>query len=193
MRSLYVVLLTVVATSSALAQRAPESTLLVLRSQIVDVLEEAWPRLTDSVKAPGEITVVVDGASAKRIVENAVVEFLDRREVRAHLWQQGEQSETLVVTVLEQVAQFTMLQNGNFRRELRTAIEFRRSALGNSRVFTTGPVRRSVVDTVTVKDDGGIAELGIKEEESFVEKVLGPVVLIGGAFLVIYLFFTVRN
>lgn len=167
--------------------------MLVLRSQAESIVEEAWPQLTDSLNAPRAIGVSVEGANAKRIVENAVLEFMDRSGIRGHVGHQSDQGEVLVVTVLEQIAGFTPLENGSSRRELRTAIEFRRTSVGSGRVLTAGPLRRSVIDTVRVRDDETLAELRINEEQSFVEKVLGPVVLIGGVFLVIYLFFTVRN
>ena len=176
------------------AQTAGSGALLVLRTQAASIVEEGWPHVADSLLRPGDVWISVEGGSAKRIVENAFLEYLGQHGFRPKLSQQqtsgGERSH---VTILEQLVQYKPLENGNSQREIRTAIEMRRTRAGDEQVEYGGPYRRFAVDTVTVRDDGGLAELRNADERSFVDRMMGPVLLISGAFLIVYLFFTVRN
>lgn len=167
---------------------------VVLRSQAGSIVEEAWSHLADSLRRDGDIRVFVEGGSAKRIVENACLEFLGQHGFRAQLVQSPQRGgEVIQVTVLEQSVQYRLLANGQSHREVRTVMEMRRTTARDEIVKYAGPFQRHAVDTVAVRDDGGLAELRNAEERSFVDRIVGPVLLIGGAFLVVYLFFTVRN
>lgn len=176
------------------AQQSPAGALLTLRAQAASIAGEAWSSLADSSLRPGDIWVVVEGGTAKRVVENAFLEFLSQRGYRPLLGTRQDQGgERVQVTVLEQTVLYKLLQNGNSEREIRTAMEIRLIAGREETVRRAGPFRRAIVDTVAIRDDEGLAGLRNAEEPSFVDRIVGPVLLIGGAFLVIYLFFTVRN
>ncbi len=176
------------------AQPAGASALLVLRSQAASIVEEAWPVVADSAQRPGDVWIAVEGGTAKRIVENACLEFLGRRGLRPQLSRRQDQTgERVQITVLEQLIQYRLLENGDSQREVRTVMEIRRTAGPDELVRYAGPFQRRSVDTVAIRDDGGLAELRNTEERTFVDRIMGPLLLIGGAFLVVYLFFTVRN
>ena len=176
------------------AQTSGPGTLFVLRSQASSIVEEAWQQLADSLLRPGDIWISVEGGSAKRIVENAFLQSLGQRGFRPQLHTpQKPAVEGIQVTILDQAVQYRTLGNGASQREVRTAIEMRRVRAGGENVIYGGPYVRQAIDTVEVRDDGGLAELRNAEERSFVDKMMGPLLLISGAFLIVYLFFTVRN
>ena len=187
-------MLCAVSSTELRAQAASSSALTVLRSQAGSIVEEAWVLLADSLQRSGEIWIAVEGGTAKRIVENAFLDFFVQHGFRPQLGQRQDRSgERIEATVLEQLVQYKLLQNGESQREIRTVLEMRRTTPRDGLVKYGGPYQRRAVDTVAVADDGGLAELRNAEERSFVDRVMGPVLLIGGAFLVVYLFFTVRN
>lgn len=176
------------------AQGMGTSVPMVLRSQAGSVVAEAWTQLADSLHRPGDIWVSVEGGTAKRIIENAWLEFLGRHGFRPQLDRNKERGgEGILITVLDQSVRYKRLENGEYLREIRTALETRRIAVTDEILRYAGPFQRRTVDTVAVRDDGGLAELRNEEERSFVDRIVGPVLLIGGAFLIVYLFFTVRN
>lgn len=181
-------------STQAVAQGARSGVPMVLRAQAGSIVEEAWHHLADSAHRSGDIWITVEGGSAKRIVENALLEFLSQHGFRPQLGRQLEgRVEGIQVTVLEQVVQYELLKSGESQREIRTVMEMRRTSARDNVAVYGGPYQRRAVDTVSVRDDGGLADLRNAEDPSFVDRIMGPVLLIGGAFLVVYLFFTVRN
>ncbi|MCX6142472.1 MAG: hypothetical protein NTZ35_04560, partial [Ignavibacteriales bacterium] len=99
----------------------------------------------------------------------------------------------LQVVVLEQGVRYVGLSTGEYRREVRTTIEAREVPRDSSAMKYVGTFSRSDIDTVAFREEGGIVPLARDSERTLFDKLVGPVLLIGGAFLVVYLFFTVRN
>jgi hypothetical protein len=136
----------------------------------------------------------VEGGSARVLVENAFMELLNRRGIRTSLQPgQGAGKRTLQVTILDQGVRYVNLSTGEYRREVRTSIEARSVSRDTSAMEYVGTFRRVDVDTVSFREEIGISPLVGEGERTLFDKLVGPVLLIGGAFLVVYLFFTVRN
>ena len=189
-----ITLLSVITAVEARSQSTGPGALLVLRTQASSIIEEGWPQLADSLLRPGNIWLSVEGGSAKRVVENAILEYCAQRGFRPQLsGYQESTGEKIQVTILEQAIQYRPVEDGASQREIRTAVEMRRIRGRDEQVVYAGPFMRRAIDTVQARDDGGLAELRNAEERSFVDRLMGPVLLISGAFLIVYLFFTVRN
>ena len=167
---------------------------LVLRSQAGSVAEETLGKLGTSLKGADQISLTVDGGSARALIENAFLELLNRQGVHATLRStQGGSIQALQVIVLEQGVRYISLSTGEYRREVRTTIEAREVPRDSSAMNFVGTFSRSDIDTVAFREEAGILPLARDSERTLFDKLVGPVLLIGGAFLVVYLFFTVRN
>jgi hypothetical protein len=176
------------------AQTSGLSATIVLRTQASSIAEEATARLGQLIPNIDQIGIMVEGGTARPLVENAFLDILGRRGVHAILTSgQGKMRNLLQVTVLDQSVRYLILPNGEYRRDVQTAIEARRSTLDSSAVDYLGLFKRQDVDSVAFREEG--AQMGpVSEgERTLFDRLLGPVLLIGGAFLIVYLFFTVRN
>jgi hypothetical protein len=176
------------------AQTARMSGTLVLRSQAGGVAEETLGKLETSLKGVDQIILNVDGGSARTLIENAFLEILNRQGVHTSLRpEQGVGKRALQIVVLEQGVRYVGLSSGDYRREVRTSIEARDVPGDSSAMKYVGIFSRGDIDTVAFREEGGLLPLARDSERTLFDKLVGPVLLIGGAFLIVYLFFTVRN
>ena len=176
------------------AQTARMSGTLVLRSQAGGVAEETIGKLGLSLKGLDQMDLQVEGGTARVLIENAFVELLNRQGIHTSLRHaQGVGKRVLQVTVLEQGVRYVGLSTGDYRREVRTSVEVRDVPRDSSSTQYVGTFSRVDVDTVAFREEVGVSLLARDSERTLFDKLIGPVLLVGGAFLVVYLFFTVRN
>lgn len=167
---------------------------LILRTQAASVADEAVVRLGSPTTGMEQIAVRVEGGTARSLIENAFLELLTRRGFRTSLVASQEIGRrSLQVTVLDQSVRYTGLLGGEYKREIQTAVEARHSTGDSAGVKYLGLFKRLDSDTVAFREELGTVGLAQEGERSLFDRLLGPVLLIGGAFLVVYLFFTVRN
>jgi len=166
----------------------------VLRAQAGSAAEEAVVAMGESLKGIDQLRIFVEGGSSRVLIENAFLEILNRIGIRTvvQLPKAGE-SLTLRVVVLDQSIQYTNLTNGEYRREVKTSFEARSEGIDSSSMKYFGTFKRVDNDTVGFREDGGLLSAAQEGDRTLFDKLVGPVVLIGGAFLIVYLFFTVRN
>jgi hypothetical protein len=100
---------------------------------------------------------------------------------------------SIQLNVLDQSIRYAGLSNGEYRREIQTAIEARRSSNDTAIAEYLGLFKRQDVDTVAFREDAGMVTDVRDGEHTLFDRLLGPILMIGGAFLIVYLFFTVRN
>jgi hypothetical protein len=180
--------------SALQAQTARMNGTLVLRSQAGGVAEETLGKLTSTLKGVEQIDLEVVGGSVHVLIENAFLESLNRLGIRTSIRHaQTKDKRVLQVTVLEQGVHYDGLSTGEYRREVRTSVEARDVPRDSSSIQYVGTFSRVDVDTVAFREELGISPLSRDSERTLFDKLVGPVLLIGGAFLVVYLFFTVRN
>jgi len=176
------------------AQTVRMSGMLVLRSQAGGVAEEAVGKLAASMKGLDQIGLNVEGGIARALMENAFLELLNRQGIRTSLQRgPGAEKRILQVTILEQAVRYVGLSSGEYRREVRTSIEARHMLPDTSFMQYVGAFHRVDIDTVAFREEVGIWPVARDGDRTLFDKLVGPVLLIGGAFLVVYLFFTVRN
>jgi hypothetical protein len=167
---------------------------LVLRSQAVSIAEEAYAALGQSVSASEHVGISVEGGRMRAIVENAFLDLFARKGLEASL--QGFQPRTrqvVQVNILDQGVRYSSLSDGQYRRDIRTAIEARRTSNDTSSTAYLGLFQRQQVDTVAFREDAGAAGAASESERTLFDRLLEPMLLIGGTFLIVYLFFTIRN
>ena len=176
------------------AQTSGLSGTLILRTQAASIAEETFVRLSRSLSGVDQIEVSVEGGTSRTLVENAFLDLFGRKGIHASLQTQPTTSTNhLQLTVLDQSIRYAGVVSGEYRREVQTAIEARRTSNDSVSVEYLGLFKRQDVDTVAFREDGGMLGAARETERTLFDRLLGPVILIGGAFLIVYLFFTVRN
>lgn len=176
------------------AQTSGLSGALILRSQAASIAEETFVRLSRSLSGVDQIGVAVEGGASRTLVENAFLDLFGRKGIHASLQGQPVTSAHHVhLTVLDQSIRYAGMASGEYRREVQTAIEARHTSNDSTPVEYLGLFKRQDVDTVAFREDGGMLGAERETERTLFDRILGPVLLIGSAFLIVYLFFTVRN
>ena len=186
--------LTTAFLSGLLAQSGGLSAPLVLRSQAASIAEESLAKLGSSTTGLETIGVSVSGGFARAIIENAFLDLFGRKGIRCSLQNTESMSKNLLqLTVLDQSVHYAGIANGQYRREIQTAIEARRTSNDSAAIQYLGMFKRQVVDTVAFREDSGALAADQETERTLFDRLLGPIMLISGVFLIVYLFFTVRN
>jgi hypothetical protein len=189
-----VLALSTVMGSDLFAQSSGLSSSLVMRSQAASIAEESFAALGTPATGMDRMSVVVSGGIARTVIENAFVESFSRKGIRISLHgTEAANIDQLQLTVLDQSVRYSVLADGQYRREIKTAIEARQTSNDTAFVRYLGLFQRQAVDTVGFREDGGTASVEQNPERTLLDRLLGPVLLIGGAFLIVFLFFTVRN
>ena len=171
-------------TIAAHAQTNGLSASLVLRSQAASIAEETASHFVDSMSVNQRVGILVDGGSARLLVENAFLELFERKGIRGVLpGPQGNPRQMLHVTVLDQSVRYSPIASGDYRREVLTAVEARRTVGDSSGTSYLGMFKRHDVDTVAFREDVGVMGSIPEKERTLFDRLLGPILLIGGAFL----------
>jgi hypothetical protein len=176
------------------AQTGGMSAPLVLRSQAASIADESIKKLGPAIDGMDNVAIAVTGGTARALVENAFLDLLGRRGIRVSLPGTSLPArQSLQLTILDQSVRYAGLTNGDYRREIQTAIEARRTSNDTAAAEYLGLFKRQVVDTVAFREDTGMVTDVRDGERTLFDRLLGPILMIGGAFLIVYLFFTVRN
>lgn len=176
------------------AQTGGMSAALVLRSQAASIADESIKNMGASISGMDNVGIIVTGGTARALVENAFLDLLGRKGIHVSLQSaQPSSKQSLQLIVLDQSVRYAGLANGEYRREIQTAIEARRTSNDTAAAEYLGLFKRQEVDTVAFREDAGMVTDVRDGERTLIDKLLGPILMIGGAFLIVYLFFTVRN
>ena len=187
-------LLVLTLVASVQAQTGGMSAALVLRSQAASIADESLKNLSPAINGMDNVAIIVTGGTARALIENAFLDLLGRKGIHVFLQSAAlPTKQSLQLTVLEQSVRYAGLANGDYRREIQTAIEARRTSNDTIASEYLGLFKRQVVDTVAFREDAGMVGDVRDGERTLFDRLLGPVLMIGGAFLIVYLFFTVRN
>ncbi len=187
-------LMALIVLAYAQAQTGGMSAALVLRSQAASIADEVVRKIDPSISSMDNVGLTVTGGTARMLVENAFLDLLGRKGIRASLGEAvSGRKQSLQVNVLDQSVRYAGLASGGYRREIQTAIEARRSSNDTSAAEYLGLFKRQDVDTVSFREEAGIVTDVHDGERTLSDRLLGPILMIGGAFLIVYLFFTVRN
>jgi hypothetical protein len=191
------VLLLVSAWGSARAQSLETNAVMILRAQATSIAQDVVGKLGSSLPDSGRVVVRVESHANKTMIENAFLETLNRSVLKPLLPMNAPPGvPALDVLVLDQSVSYREIGTGAFERTVKTNLEARFQPEGNSSVEYLGLYRRATADTVAHRDDlqvFGSDRESPTGEASFFDKIAAPVLMITGAFLIVYLFFTVRN
>jgi hypothetical protein len=192
-----VALLIILGWRTVRAQATEANALLIMKAQTESIAQDVVKKLQRSDADSGRVVVRVEARTNQTMVENAFVDVLGRSVLKPLLAMNPPPGAPAIdVLVLGQTVDYREIPDGAFERTVKTVLEARYQAGGGADVEYLGTFQRSSADTVLHQDEVRVFGRRLEpstESASFFDKIAGPVLIITGAFLIVYLFFTVRN
>jgi hypothetical protein len=161
-----------------------------IAQEVLDKIESSFP---DS----GQVAVRVEGHTNRTTIENAFAEVLSRSRLKPVLGMDALPGGAAIdVLVLGQSVDYRQISSQEFVRTVATNLEVRFQPERSTSAQYLGRFERTSMDTVARRSDmqlfGG-GEEHVPDDTSLFDRIAAPVLIITGAFLIVYLFFTVRN
>lgn len=156
----------------------------VLSDQARSIAEEMIA--TVQLPSGSRISVFVEGGDARSVIENSLIEAIQKRGVHPRVVKDPVPPGIHVV-VLQQEVHYQKNEKELFERQIRTHVEGRWVNEGLEAVFL-GRFKRTGIDTVSSREDRFP-----ESKATLLEQVLGPIVVIAGVIVAVYLLFTVRS
>ncbi|MGA3287568.1 MAG: hypothetical protein ABSD46_09090 [Bacteroidota bacterium] len=163
----------------------------VIRLQLQSIADEVF----DQAKLDPKVRVAlwVEGEGPRSLVENAFVETLQKRSFISVLSTGKTSDQTLHVFLLSADIKVRAVDEKYSERNIGIALEVR-TVLGMEReVRLLGTFHRVAKDTAQVFPSLQLSVLPANEEESVMQRLLTPLIIISGAVLIVLLLFTVRS
>lgn len=164
-------------------------TFSLVRAQVRSLGGDMGRASMQKIPVPAVLQLRVEASSGKTLIENALVEGLTGMGYGVHLSGIERSAALLRVLVMKQGAQHRELAGAGFERTIRSDLDARLE-FDDGSVFLLGFFSAEARDTVLQRD---VLFLSDDPTSSFLEKIAGPIFLITGAFLIVYLFFSVRS
>jgi len=163
----------------------------VIRSQLHSIADEVVGRA--KLDPESKIALWVEGEGQRSLGENAFIETLQKRGYTTLLSTGNALEQTLHVFLLGTDIKIRAVDEKYFERSISTKLEAR-TILGSEReVHLLGTFHREGKDKAQVFPSIHIPDLQADEEESLIQRLLTPLIILSGAVLVILLLFTVRS
>jgi hypothetical protein len=141
----------------------------------------------------GRVALWVEGEGPRSLAENAFVETLQKRNYASALSGGTTSEQTLHVYLLSTEVKVRAVNEKYSERNISIALEVR-TVLGMEReVHLLGTFQREVKDTAQVFPSLQLSVMQANEEESVLQRILTPLIIISGAALIVFLLFTVRS
>lgn len=171
-----------------------DSMFSVVRTQMRSMGNDIGRAIKEKVPAPATLELQVEASSGKTMLENALIEAISEAGYVLRLPGKEHTTPALHVLMLNQAVGHRELQRAGFERSIRSEVEARLEGKDGNVIYL-GSFSAVTLDTVMQR---GPVVLPVMETQtdsttSLLEKIAGPLFLITGAFLIIYLFFTVRS
>jgi hypothetical protein len=188
LRALVLALLMHLLFGMSMAQGTGETAGLV-RAQVRSLGSDMGRASKQKIPVPAMLQLRVEASSGKTLIENALIEGLTGTGYGIRLSGIEQSAAVLHVLVMKQGVQHQELAGAGFERTIRSDLDARLE-FDDGSVFVLGSFSAEARDTVLQRDGLFLSD---DPTSSFLDKVAGPVFLITGAFLIVYLFFTVRS
>jgi hypothetical protein len=164
----------------------------VIRSQLQIIADE----VVDQAKLDtmDRVSVYVEGEAWRSLVENAFIEALQKRNYITVLGT-GTKSfgQTLQIFLLGTDIRVREINTKLFERSISTSIEVRKIVGTSRQASLLGTYSRQALDTAQVYPSLQLPLAQKDEKNTVLQTLLTPLIVVSGAVLIIYLFFTVRS
>jgi len=187
----YVIFLCTSYSLSRAADSLGVSSTTIVRSQVQSIAEEIVDHAQLDLK--GRVAVSVEGDGPRSLVENAVCQALQKRNGTCLLGAGAVLDQKLQLILLGVDIQVRQQETGWRERKIVTTLDARIVRGGEQAVQWLGTLSRETKDTAQVFPSLQLSSFQKSDESSAMQRLLTPLIVLGGAFLIIYLFFTVRS
>jgi hypothetical protein len=158
----------------------------IVRSQLQSIADE----VVDSAKfdRTGRVAVFVEGEGPRALAENAFIEAFQKRNFTSVVIDTASNHQILQVFLLNHGINVRELDAAFSERNIRTTLEARTVKGVDREVRILGTFQREKKDTVRV-----FSSVQKNSETGILQRMLTPFIVVGGAIVIVYLFFTVRS
>jgi hypothetical protein len=178
------------ALSLALDSTGVNSTSLV-RSQLKTIAEEVVD--SANINLNERVAVFAEGEGPRTLAENACIEALQNRHCISVVIDTVSVRQILHLFVFGTEMKIREVNAKFSERTLRTTLEARVVQGADRRVRMLGTFYRETKDTAQVFASGVIPEVQKRDEGGIFQRMVTPFIVVGGAIVIVYLFFTVRS
>ena len=163
----------------------------VVRAQLQSIADE----VIDSAKfdVQERVAVFVEGDGSRTLTENAFIEALQKRKYTSIVMDTVSVHQLLHVYILSAEIKVHELNATVSERITRTTLEARMAVGTEHNVRMLGTFQRLTKDTVQAPVLGLIPAVQNSDENGILQRMLTPLIVVGGAVMIVYLFFTVRS
>jgi hypothetical protein len=167
------------------------SAVSVIRSQLQSIADE----VVDQAKLDtnGQVILWVEGQEQRALTENAFIEVLQKKRHTIVLNVGTSLGQTLHVFLLISEFKLQKLIEKYLEREIHTILEAKTIMGAERKVQLLGTYHRESKDTAQIFPSTQILGMSAAEDASVMQQLLTPIIIIGGAILIVYLLFTVRS
>jgi hypothetical protein len=194
-QSIFFIFMIMLCFGSFAISRAGDSTgvssMSVVRSQLHSIARE----VVDQAKLDPQdrVGVFVEGEGPLSLVENAFIEELQQRNYRSILGTGIEVEQTVHVLLLGMDIKVRGLDTKWSERSICTNLEVRTVTGTEREARILGTFLRETKDTAQVFPSVQLSAVPKDDKSGVVPRILTPLIVITGAMLIVYLFFTVRS
>jgi hypothetical protein len=163
----------------------------VVRSQLQSIADEVVDSAKFDVK--GRVAVLVEGEGPRALAENAFIEAFQKRNYASVVIDTASINQILHMFILNAEIKVRELDAKLSERNIRTTLEARIVKGAEHEVRMLGTFHRETIDTAQVFTAGLLPAVQKNDETGILQRMLTPFIVVGGAIVIVYLFFTVRS
>jgi hypothetical protein len=163
----------------------------VIRSQLQSIADEVVDSAKFDIKE--RVAVLVEGEGQRVLAENAFIEALQKRNFDSVVIDTVSINQILQVFLLNTEIKVRELDAKLSARIIRTTLEARMVKGPKREVRILGTFYREIKDTAQVFMAGSLPEVQKNDGNGILQRMLTPFIVVGGAIVIVYLFFTVRS
>jgi hypothetical protein len=163
----------------------------IIRSQLQSIADEVVDSAKFDVK--GRVAVLVEGEGLRTLAENAFIEALQKRNYTSVVIDTASINQIFHLFIFNAEIKVRELNAKLSERNIRTSLEARVAQGAERQVRMLGTFHRVTKDTAQVFTSGLIPAVQKNDESGILQRMLTPFIVVGGAIVIVYLFFTVRS
>ena len=163
----------------------------VMRSQLQSIADE----IVDSAKfdVKERVAFFVEGEGPRTLTENAFIEAFQKRNYVSIAIDTVLKNQILNVFILSSEIKIRQLDSKLSERIIRTTLEARIVKGAEREAHILGTFHRETKDTAQVFTIELLPTVQKNDETGILQRMLTPFIVVGGAIVIVYLFFTVRS
>jgi hypothetical protein len=167
------------------------SSTVIVRHQLKSIAQEVFAKSKFDPKV--RVILNVEGDGPRSLAENSFIEIFNDQHFSSILLQRSIEEQTLSIYLLGVTVTSRQLDSKLFERRCQTKLDARTVTGLDHETQFIGTFHRESLDTVRTFSSFDFFPEQITDKSNLSQRLLTPLILIGGAILIVYLFFTVRS